>query len=672
MCGALLVTATAALPQHDNNWDSCTSFAVSRGASADGATSMISHSNDCTDCDFRVAYVPARTHAPGTMRPITDGSGARQGSAYPRYVNANISDIYAPAAYPLGAVVKPVIGYVPEVASTYARWEGGYGFMNEKGLTIGESTCCGILVSLNPLDGGNALLAIRDLIAIALERCETARCAVRTMGELAERHGFYGEDPGQGGAGEAATLTDPTTGEVWVFHVMGNNATDASAVWAAQRVPEGHVAVVANNFIIKEIDFEDTSGTNFMWSANILEIARQAGVYDGSETFNWQKHMAPDIRTFAYFPGSPPIPMYTALRLWVSQTTIAPSRRQLEHFRDGQVTNNVHLFPFSVKAEIPVTKDVIMNLHRSHYEGTQYDMRRGILGAPFGNPNRWEGGVGVAKINGEFARAISIQRTTYAIVGVAKQADSHGFDTSAVWMATDAPATSVYVPFYRGVLVGSSKGQYAVDEYGTGNRFDFDVRSPPKAAWWAFDLVNNYMDRHYQNMSEEIVYPAMRTLQASVFERAGRLEHEAAAQFASAHGEEAVSAASRVLGEGQTTLQQNVTSTWWALAGKLIVTYNDGYFNFPSFAPNTILHLGYPAEFLEMIGYDHSFILPQFPFLRKDGCSSALGATLAETAPTTHASAVLLLTGASLLVGYVVGKRHGAAVPQEPMAYTPL
>lgn len=141
------------------------------------------------------------------------------------------------------------------------------------------------------------------------------------MGDLGEKYGFYGEDPGMGGAGEAVTLVDKT-GEAWVFHICGGKrwgrvtgfawkkmehgnrwncvlviepmmfgepmmlgflrcgraaceqvtcplstfksltsvllgvpATDPNAawanqrgaLWAAQRVPSGHVAVVANS-----------------------------------------------------------------------------------------------------------------------------------------------------------------------------------------------------------------------------------------------------------------------------------------------------------------------------------------------------------------------------------------------------------------------------------------
>ena len=87
------------------------------------------------------------------------------------------------------------------------------------------------------------------------------------MGDLGSQYGFFGhsasghccllrgEDPGMGGAGEAVTLVDGT-GEAWVFHICGGVPSNKSkptwagqrgALWAAQRVPAGHVAVVANS-----------------------------------------------------------------------------------------------------------------------------------------------------------------------------------------------------------------------------------------------------------------------------------------------------------------------------------------------------------------------------------------------------------------------------------------
>lgn len=54
--------------------------------------------------------------------------------------------------------------------------------------------CSAIFVAKPIFDGGNASLAMETLTELALERCDSARCAIETMGSLAERHGFYGPE----------------------------------------------------------------------------------------------------------------------------------------------------------------------------------------------------------------------------------------------------------------------------------------------------------------------------------------------------------------------------------------------------------------------------------------------------------------------------------------------
>jgi len=68
------------------------------------------------------------------------------------------------------------------------------------------------------MDGGEALFWSSELMRVALERCKTARCAIQTMGDLGVKYGFYGEDPGVGGAGESLAVTDRQ--ETWVFHIL--------------------------------------------------------------------------------------------------------------------------------------------------------------------------------------------------------------------------------------------------------------------------------------------------------------------------------------------------------------------------------------------------------------------------------------------------------------------
>ncbi len=50
-----------------------------------------------------------------------------------------------------------------------------------------------------------------------------------------------------------------------------------SAVWVAQRVPEGHVTVVANQFIIGEVP--RLHSNDFMYSKNLWAVAKEVSIW---------------------------------------------------------------------------------------------------------------------------------------------------------------------------------------------------------------------------------------------------------------------------------------------------------------------------------------------------------------------------------------------------------
>jgi dipeptidase len=133
------------------------------------------------------------------------------------------------------------------VPHTYALYEGGYGIINEYQVAIGESTCQAKFFGVPASQGGKCRIEAREMSIVALERSKTAREAIQTMGDLATSLGFYAAATGpdvplqesQGEGGEGLTVVDKH--EAWVFHVSGDD-TQASAVWAAQRVPPGHVS----------------------------------------------------------------------------------------------------------------------------------------------------------------------------------------------------------------------------------------------------------------------------------------------------------------------------------------------------------------------------------------------------------------------------------------------
>ena len=511
----------------------CTLIIFGRKATEHGFP-VVTHANDCAECDSRMAYVPGRNHS-DEVRLVFNGSDM----SFPRPNDQSRSLIYSQQQ------AKPV-GSIPQVERTHALWEAAYPLMNEHGLAFGESTTFG--KAEDAQWERPPLFAIATLMAIALERCVTARCAIATMGSLAEQKGYFGESAN---AGEAVGIVDKT--EAWVFEVTGNGS-----LWVAQKVPEDHVAVIANSMVISQVDFADSD--NFMFSKILpLEAANH------SEPFNWRKSRSP-------VDGHPP---YAYLRMWRVYDRVA----KLANIQIPSSSGNAQ-YPFSAKVDMPLAIKGIIDIHRDHYEGTPYDMTKGIMAGPHGNPNYELAGYELKY--GSIPRAISLMRTSYCHV-------STSGPLATIWFAPDAPATSVFVPFFATAtdyspLYGNTQGPSVKT---------FDRTS----AFWAFDFVANWMTLNYQNMSQEMVFPARDDLQAWVFNETLQLNDENLTVL-------------------QIKVQNHVTASWWKLADSLIARYNDGFYNFGPTNPTSISALPMPEWWLQMIGLDNSFIRPSLHLIR--------------------------------------------------------
>lgn len=247
----------------------CTVFIVGKDASADGSV-MVTHSNDGEfTTDPRLVKVPSKKG--GKTRPVYFSP-----EDYPRYVGTErgVREYYPKENQ---TSFEP-IGSIPQVKMTYAYLEETYGALNEHGLGIGESTCSGIF-GATPLGApnGTALWSIDELTHIAMERAQTAREAIQLMGKLAEDGGFYGAGEFEGTA-ESLAVGDPK--EAWIFHILPD-PTGKSAIWAAQKVPSNSFAVLANMFVIRQVDPLDTE--NFLMSDSVHQVAQD---YGRAKSFN--------------------------------------------------------------------------------------------------------------------------------------------------------------------------------------------------------------------------------------------------------------------------------------------------------------------------------------------------------------------------------------------------
>jgi dipeptidase len=189
LLGCLFPASPLAAPEDAR--EGCTVIGVGRLASVDGSV-MTSHTDCCSEC--RIQVVPGRTYPKGALPQVHWGRVYFGGDDEQK-------------ALPLGDFGK-VIGQIPQAEKTFASFHAGYSQMNERHLAIGESTCSQRAGLDVPFVEGitRQIITIEQAQVFALERCSTARQAVRLIASLVETHAFL---PSCGGS-ESLCIADHT------------------------------------------------------------------------------------------------------------------------------------------------------------------------------------------------------------------------------------------------------------------------------------------------------------------------------------------------------------------------------------------------------------------------------------------------------------------------------
>jgi len=456
------------------NKDACTDIIVGKNASVDGSV-ITSHTGCCPEC--RVHVVPAQTFEKGTMAPVYYG----------------LQDVKKPI-HEYGKV----IGTIPQVAKTYKYFHSGYPHINEYQLAIGESTLSQREELKVDITSGKQIMTIEQATLFALQRCKKAREAIALITSLVEKYGFL---PSCGPESEALCIADPD--EAWILEVfsVGKDWEPESgklgAIWAAQRVPDDHVAVVPNWSVIKEIDLSRPD--YYMASKNYKKIAIEHGWYDpeSGKPFIWQEVYSPIPREWA------------VSRFWLFFSTFAPNHtewpdKSLSTLYKGydayhQYLEPLSTYPFSVKPEKKLSVQDVIAFQRSVFEGTIYDMtadmdwmvpdgqgemKKSPLSTPFPTRDMRE------LLDITWRRMVS--RGGYGMV-----AQLRGWLPPEIggiyWFYLDNQHVSTYVPIYTGV-------QEISPLYKT---YDPDVFSE-ESARWAIDFVDNLLYLSWQHAIKDL------------------------------------------------------------------------------------------------------------------------------------------------------------------------
>jgi len=441
--------------------EGCTSITVGKAASFDGSV-ITSHTDDSHRTRSWMDIQPAKSHAPG--------------STITMYKRMASDSLVMPTYYH-----KP-IGALRQVENTYGFINSAYPCLNEKQLAMGESTFGG----REELQSDNGLIDCQRLCRLMLERCTTARDAIKMADELTLKYGWND-------AGECLTIADKK--EVWHFEILGPGKGKTGAVWAAQRVPDDHISVNANASTIKEINLDNSDF--FMASENIYEIAKENGYWKEGEPFKFNSVYAPHSRES----------VAARRREWRVFMLLAPSLHLHPDDRD---------YPFSIKPDKKVKLEDLVRVFKDYYQGTPYDMRRLITDtdkegktriSPLANPFMPYDHLNIQNVNGGWysinkktgnirflgERTIARWYTMYATIIQCRDwlPDEIG---GVVWLAQDNVASSIYIPVYGSVTD-------LPDSYKTPGRPNGFTT---KSAWWAFNRLGTLAAQRWGDMHKDI------------------------------------------------------------------------------------------------------------------------------------------------------------------------
>lgn len=421
----------------------CTNFVVGKDASVDGST-MVSYAADSYSLYGFLRHSPAADYPEGAVREVKDWDTG-----------------------------KPLCT-IPQVAHTY----NVVGNMNEHQLTIGETTW-----------GGRPELEIGEgidygsLIYIALERCKTAREAIKCMTDLVAEYGYAS-------SGETFSIADPN--EVWLMELIGKGKVEKGAVWVATRIPDDCIAAHANQARFTTINFKDKE--NWMWSKDVVKFARKQGYYTGKkdEDFNFQEAYAPYDFSGLYVCEA---------RVWSFFRKYSDDMDRYFDFASGKTfveTGGKYAgerMPLYIKPNHKVSAQALKDCMRDQYEGTPLDITQGPDAGPWNSKLRYGSlGFKLDSVQYWFERPIATQQTAWSFV--AQMRGYEGANAGGIfWFGVDDAATSLYVPFYS--TITTIPTCYAE---GNGDMYNYS----PTAAWWTYNIVANWAYTKYSAMVPDI------------------------------------------------------------------------------------------------------------------------------------------------------------------------
>ena len=508
--------------------NACTNILVSKGASKDGSV-MITYNADAGGFMEPLYFMEAKDWRPNDSLEIYEWDTGKY------------------------------LGKIKQVSHTYKV----VGNMNEHQVAIGETTYGGREELWKP----NGIIDYGSMMYIALQRAKTAREAIQVMTGLVEQYGYASE-------GESISVSDPD--EAWIFEIIGKGEKEKGAVWAARKVPDGYICVHANQARIREVPLKDND--NCMYAPDLFSFAEKMGYWDSKsgKEFSFVD---------AYCPLNPEGLFLCEGRVWSIFRRAAPSQNFSSDYWRG--IKGAEPYPLFIKPDKKLSVQDVMSLMRDHFEGTEFDMTKGLMAGPFACPYRWKNlywqapGDTITKYGWE--RPISTQQTAFSFV-----AQSRNFLPDAIggvfWYALDDTYSNCYMPLYCCMLERP-------EPFASADVTKFDWNS----ATWIFNLVANYAYTKYSYIIKDI-QAVQKKLEDNFFAMQPAVEKTAAELEKTDH-----KLAVQYLNDYSVSHAEMVVARWKELLEYIIAKYNDGYINDGKNGGRSPKGVGYGSEWIQRV-----------------------------------------------------------------------
>jgi len=223
----------------------------------------------------------------------------------------------------------------------------------------------------------------------------------------------------------------------------------------------------------------------------------------------------------------------------------------------------------------------VMAIMRDHYEGTEFDMTKGLDAGPFSSPNRWRNLTWeVDGVKYSWERPISTQQTAFSFISQSRSWLPNAIG-GVYWYGWDDTYTTCYVPLY--CCINDLPKSFTV---GDLQKFSWD------SAWWVFNFVANIANLKYSYMIKDI-QKVQTTLEGNFIALQPIIE-EIALELSKSD----LKLLTQFLTDYSVSHGEQVVKRWIELGEHLLTKYNDGYVKDERGRPRGV---GYPSEWLKEV-----------------------------------------------------------------------